>query len=218
MADSSIAILESDGTTEVEVATDLTAGIHTPKHLALQSGSWTVALSGVTVAKDSVAGASDVGIQALAVRKNFPAGITPAEGDYAPLMVDSRGALFVHPTATYSGGAQSSRAISAATTNGTSVATSAANLLSVVAMNNHATDIAYLKVYNLAAAPTVGTDTPLFTYALAPNGGGVAIAFPTGVALSNGLAYAITAGMADSDATAVAASQVTVNLTYQWSA
>jgi hypothetical protein len=245
MSDTTLPVTDADSVKR-DVAFDETGGVYTPKTYALQSGTWTVAVSGtVTVsgtvaatqsgtwnigtvtpgtgatnlgkAVDSAAGASDVGVAALAVRDNALSNMSIAEGDYGRLHTNNRGALWVQPTASYAGGAQSSRKISAASTNATSVATSTANLLSVVAMNNHAENIAYLKIYDKASSPTVGTDTPLFTYALAPNGGGVAIAFPTGAALANGLAYAITGGMADNDTTAVAASQVTVNLTYQWS-
>lgn len=46
-------------------------------------------------AVDAVAGASDVGVAALAVRDDALSTLTPADGDYTRLRVDSEGALWV---------------------------------------------------------------------------------------------------------------------------
>lgn len=166
-------------------------------------------------ARDGVAGATDTGMANLMVRRDSPTAVTPVAGDYEVPQIDSQGRQWVHPSLGTTGGATPHKTISAASTNATSVKASAGTLQSVIAMNNHATDIAYLKIYNLAAAPTVGTSTPVQVYALAPNGGGVALNYSDGgVAFGTGIAFAITAGMADTDTTAVAANQVCVNLTY----
>lgn len=100
-----------------------------------------------------------------------------------------------------------SRLQSLATTNATSLKATAGVLSSIYAQNNGAA-AAYLKLYNKASAPTVGTDTPAFTLLL-PINGMVNIAPPAGLAFSAGIAYAITALSTDADTTAVAANQVT---------
>lgn len=46
-------------------------------------------------AVDAVAGASDVGVAALTVRKDAPAALTPVDGDYTRLFVDKWGRLHV---------------------------------------------------------------------------------------------------------------------------
>jgi hypothetical protein len=102
---------------------------------------------------------------------------------------------------------------SAATTNATSLKASAGNLYSVTASNTGAA-AAYLKLYNKASAPTVGTDVPVLTISL-PASGTVNVPFGTnGFRFATGIAYAITNLAADSDTTAVAAAQVKVMWSY----
>lgn len=102
--------------------------------------------------------------------------------------------------------------VSAATTNATSVKGSPAQLYSVVATNTNAA-VRYLKLYDKASAPTVGTDTPKQVYALPP-ARGVAIAFSVPLEFSLGIAFALTTGSADSDTAAVALGEIIVNLGY----
>lgn len=102
--------------------------------------------------------------------------------------------------------------VSAATTNATSVKASAGQVYGYAVFNNGA-GVAYFKLYNKASAPTVGTDTP-FMRIMIPAGGGANVFTPIGVPMGTGIAYAITGGAADSDTTAVALSQVLVNLFY----
>jgi hypothetical protein len=54
-----------------------------------------VAATNLGKAIDAVAGATDTGVGALVVRDDALAGITPAEGDYATMLVDALGALWV---------------------------------------------------------------------------------------------------------------------------
>lgn len=102
---------------------------------------------------------------------------------------------------------------SAATTNATSIKTSAGTVYSVTASNTGAS-AAFVKLYNKASAPTVGTDVPVLTI---PVPAGVAVNIPfgtTGHRFATGIALAITNLAADSDATAVAAAQVKVLTSY----
>lgn len=111
------------------------------------------------------------------------------------------------------GGATSFRLISAATTNATNIKASAGTLYALSAFNNGAS-AAYLKIYNKATAPTVGTDTPVATIMIPASGGVVLSLNDIGMALGTGIGYAITGAMADADTTAVAAAQVAVNGLY----
>lgn len=102
---------------------------------------------------------------------------------------------------------------SAATTNATSVKASAGTVYSIT-VSNTAASPRYVKLYNKASAPTVGTDVPVLTIPV-PAGGVVNVPFgTTGHRLGTGIALAITANAADSDATAIGASEVKVATAY----
>ena len=103
--------------------------------------------------------------------------------------------------------------VSAATTNATSVKASAGSLLGYMLTNNHASAIRYVKFYNKASAPTVGTDTPVLIIGI-PAGGSANISFATPIPFSTGIAFATTTGMANADTGAVALSEVSVGLIY----
>jgi hypothetical protein len=111
------------------------------------------------------------------------------------------------------GGARVHRLISAATTNATSVKTAQGNLFSVHVHNINAA-ARFIKFYDKASAPTVGTDTPVATFYIGPTTAIRDIVFPEGMSFALGIAYALTALIADSDTTAVGANETVVNLTY----
>ena len=105
---------------------------------------------------------------------------------------------------------------SLATTNGQLVLTGTSGLQALFATNTGAA-AAYVKLFNKATAPTVGTDVPAMVVTVPAAVGGVpgekeitpgfnGYRFPLGLGL------AITGGAADADATAVAAGQVKVIL------
>lgn len=94
----------------------------------------------------------------------------------------------------------------AATTNATSVKTSMGDLFRVRGHNASAS-ARYLKLYNKATAPTVGTDTPVATYYLPPSSP-FDIAFDTPLYFSTGLGFALTGAAVDSDTTAIAAGDI----------
>jgi hypothetical protein len=114
--------------------------------------------------------------------------------------------LAVVPTAV-ANGATSSRVKAAATTNATSLKASAGQIYSVDIFNNAAYAV-YLKLYNKASAPTVGTDTPIWTIPVAA-GGGFCREFPRGKTFATGIAYAITKLEADTDTTVIVADDLT---------
>lgn len=96
--------------------------------------------------------------------------------------------------------------LAAATTNATSAKASAGRVFGWQLTNTTAA-AKYVRLYNLATAPTVGTSTPVYNIVL-PANATVNASFPMGIAHSTGIAYAITNAIADLDATAVAANDV----------
>jgi hypothetical protein len=112
-----------------------------------------------------------------------------------------------------SGGLSISSLVSAASTNAT-VAKASAGQLYGYSVFNAGDEPVYLKLYNQATTPTVGTDTPVVRL-LVPAGSGANLHLDKGVAFATGIAFALTAGLADADATAVAAAEVLVNLFYK---
>lgn len=108
--------------------------------------------------------------------------------------------------------------ISAASTNATSLKTSAGHIYAIQVFNTNAA-ARYLKLYNKATAPTVGTDVPikviLIPGASASAGAGAAPSWTTGFKFTVGIAYAVTTGAAHSDTGAVAAAEIVVNIDYK---
>ncbi len=103
---------------------------------------------------------------------------------------------------------------SAASTNATSVKGSAGTLYGLVATNNGAA-VCFLKLYNKATAPTVGTDTPISVISIPANGVPVQLDWGAlGYRFSTGIAYAITNLIGDADTTAIAAGQVKLSGSY----
>lgn len=102
---------------------------------------------------------------------------------------------------------------SAASTNATSVKATAGTVFNVAAFNNGAS-AAYIKLYNKASAPTVGTDTPVIVIKVNPGENAIQNLGVYGHRFLTGIALAITGAAADNDTTAVAASQVKVITAY----
>lgn len=100
----------------------------------------------------------------------------------------------------------------AASTNATSVKASAGRVHSFT-VHNSAAAAKFLKFYNKASAPTVGTDTPVLVYPVAA-GQSLNVAPPGGISFDTGIAYAMTGAVADSDTTALTANDLILNLVY----
>lgn len=98
---------------------------------------------------------------------------------------------------------------SAATTNATLVKSTPGNIYSITASNTSASP-RFLKVYNLATAPVVGTSVPVLTIPIAANST-INLNFGTyGMRLGTGIGLAITGAAADNDTTAIGAAEVKV--------
>lgn len=101
---------------------------------------------------------------------------------------------------------------SAATTNATLISATA-TLYGLTATNTGGAT-AFVKIYDKATSPTVGTDVPVLTLPI-PAGGYVTVPIDTrGWRPANGIALAITNLASDSDTTAVAAAQVKIIVSY----
>jgi len=112
-----------------------------------------------------------------------------------------------------SGGLSRHHKKAAGSTNATSVKATAGQVYKIHAFNA-AGATKYLKLYDKASAPTVGTDTPVEVYPLAA-GVQTAIAWEgIGMPFSLGIAYALTGGVADADTTALSANDVILNMGY----
>lgn len=101
----------------------------------------------------------------------------------------------------------------AGTTNATSGVVGPCLMFNIQGLNA-AASTRYLKLYDLARAPTVGTDMPAKTLAL-PTSAGFAFDWATPFQFMRGLAYALTTGAADSDSNAVTAADIVgLNIDY----
>lgn len=101
---------------------------------------------------------------------------------------------------------------SAATVNATLVKAGAGKLYSIIAHNASAA-VRFIKIYDKATAPTVGTDTPLLVFAI-PAGGMMSVALAP-LAFTAGLGFGYSTGAADNSTGAVAANDIFgLNLVY----
>lgn len=170
-----------------------------------------IAAGGVPAGVDNAAftASSTQGLPLMAVADNSHGVGDVTQGNQGTPKMTLDRKLFVTLGANTAGGWTPSKKISAATTNATSLKASAGQIGELYGTNNAGT-WAYLKLYDKASAPTVGTDVPVHVIGLPPNSGGQ-LAVPAGLQFATGIAYAITGGIADADTTAVALNQVAIN-------
>jgi len=103
--------------------------------------------------------------------------------------------------------------ISTADTNAAVIKSSTGRIYSIFASNT-SLSWRYLKIYSKATAPTVGTDVPVAVYGIPPGASIAPNYADIGLYIATGMAVSITSGIADSDATAIAANEVAVTITY----
>jgi hypothetical protein len=94
----------------------------------------------------------------------------------------------------------------AASTNGANIKASAGAVKGIQGFNAKASAV-FLKLYNKASSPTVGTDTPVKTIYL-PASAAFALDFGTGLTFATGISIALTGGAADGDTTALASGDI----------
>lgn len=134
---------------------------------------------------------------------------------------DPTGEVFVDGTVTVSstskpatsGGMLTCRLGQAATTNAATCKVSAGLVYSGLFCNSNAA-FRYVKTYEKATAPTVGTDTPKEVVAIPPSACASLQSNDIGRTYVTGISIAVTTGAADSDNTAPGANEVTGQLTY----
>lgn len=100
------------------------------------------------------------------------------------------------------------RLVSAAATTNPTLVKAAAGRVMLIRGHNAAAAVRYLKLYNKASAPTVGTDTPVLTIPLKASDVFELELNPHGLQFSTGIAYAITTGATDADTGALTAADV----------
>lgn len=105
-------------------------------------------------------------------------------------------------------------AVNLATANATSVKSSA-GIIGAITISNNGSVPVWFKLFNLAAAPTMGTSSPVHQI-MCPAGGTVSVYCPdTGWRHSTGISYALTLGIALLDNTVMTvANTVTVSILY----
>ncbi len=126
-----------------------------------------------------------------------------SSGNAQFMSLDANGnALVAEPGAT-----ATARLLSAAnTTNSTLVKNSAGRVFSIKGQNA-AAGVRWLKLYNKATAPTVGTDTPVQTLVL-PASAPFSFEWRNGYSFSTGIGFGLTVNAADNDTTAVTAGDI----------
>jgi hypothetical protein len=138
-------------------------------------------------------------------------GTTPVPAEVDPVT----GQLQVGPsgTAQATGGYTPGKLISAASNNATVIKASAGTLGYLTAGNVNAA-ARYVKLYDKATTPVVGTDVPIHTFIIPGNtaGAGTNIPLPTqGIKCTTGISIALTVEATDAGSTIVAASEITLN-------
>lgn len=102
--------------------------------------------------------------------------------------------------------------ISAASTNAAVVKASAGRLYGIFLYNTTAA-WKFVKLYNKATAPVVGTDVPVLIIGVPPNGA-TELTHPVPVAFGTGIGIGITGASPDADVTATAVGDVVGHLQY----
>lgn len=116
-----------------------------------------------------------------------------------------------------SGGYTPGKLVGANSNNATVIKASAGKLGFVSASNINASAV-YLKFYDKATAPDPSTDTPKLIFIIpgGATGAGTNQAIPdAGIDFKNGISFILVTGIADTDNTAVSASQQTISYGYK---
>lgn len=117
------------------------------------------------------------------------------------------------PSAATSGGSTPYHLISAATTNATNVKNAAGNLYGFEISNTNAA-ARYVRFYDSASAPTMGT-TPIKKTVQIPGNATVIRAYPVGLSFGSGIGFSTTTAMGDADTSTVGAGDLSIDLDYK---
>lgn len=175
----------------------------------------TTTLAGAVKAKDSTAGVSDTGYQALAVRDDDPGAESSGDGQYEPLHVGAEGGLWVTPTPSSSGGLSIHRNIDVDETEDEIKGSGGAIYGWYIA--NLGLTPRYVHFYNaLAVNVTVGTTVPDMTLVIPANGSDFVAANALGAhGIEFGTAITIAATTTLTGADAPGANEVVANIFFK---
>jgi hypothetical protein len=141
----------------------------------------------------------------------IPAG-TNAIGTVQPGNTANTTPWLVTQTPATAGGLTTFHLVGAASTNATVVKNSAGQLYGYYIFNANAA-MRKVAFHNTASTPTAGASV-FFTLCI-PGASGANVALPSGIAFSSGIAITTVTGFADSDATAIASTDLNINLFYK---
>lgn len=189
--------------------------VHTPHHIidGMEPGSDAADLG---KEEDSAHSTGDVGVMLLAVRKDAAAALAGTDGDYIPLTTDALGRLRIVVGAPTAEGLSVYRNLDLDET-GKNVKASAGQVYGLCLSNEGLTSVSsglYVKLYDKAAAPTVGSDTPVMTIKVKDDGERD-IKIPHGLAFASGIGIGCTTGAADNDTGAPSAGEMIAHVLYK---
>lgn len=193
---------------------------------ATQSGTWTEANSAAIAASLSVVDDWDESDRAKVNPIVGQAGVQGGSGTVSaltqrvvlatdvglPTGTNTIGNVGTIATAT-SGGWDISRDIDLDEASASNVKASAGNVGGWYLFNN-ASSPRYVKLYNKATGPTVGSDTPKMTIGI-PANSAANVEYSKGIYFDTGIGWAATTGVADADTGAPGANEVIGNLLYK---
>jgi len=150
---------------------------------------------------------------------------TITSGNMSPLQLDSTGHLLVNCTGCSaastvslvpetSGGLSTKHFVAAASDNATNLKGSAGQVYSIDAYNNSSAPV-YFKLYNASSSPTGCGATNLYKVVGIQAGTQHTLQSEEGWAMGTGIGYCLTAGISDSDDTAVSANVATIDVGYK---
>jgi hypothetical protein len=204
-AGTAIGALNSAGTLMQPLNLDASGNLK----IALQSG-------GVPAQQDNTAFTAGTSM-GLAFSASFNDSMSAiGTGNAGSLRCTANRQLLTVPQAAPNGGATPFTLVTGASVNNANLKASPGQIYGIQVVNVGAT-LAYLKIFNKATAATLATDTPVMNIPIPANttGAGVVIQVPVGISFTNGISYAVTAGIALLDNTALAlANLVAVNIQY----
>jgi hypothetical protein len=185
---------------------NVNTGAYAATIAAATTGIWQIDVSGYSFFRLSAL-AAITGTAALLMRASATGGMFALDAPI-PAGANAIGGVTATPAT-----ASANTLNAAASTNATSVKATAGRVYSL-GLTNFSAAPKFVKLYNKASAPTVGTDVPLDTIEIAANSHRQLEYGAIGLPFTTGIAFAITGAQADSDTTALAAGDVKLHMGY----
>lgn len=200
----------------ITMKTTETATVHTG-HINVDAIIPGTGATNLGKAEDAAHASGDVGVMVLAVRKDTAASGAGSDGDFQALSTDATGQLRIKPEVKLepatSGGCDAYHRKATADTNLAAIKASAGQVYAIEVFNFKAATI-FVKFYNKATAPVLASDVPILVIPFFQLWAR-SVEFVNGVQFTTGIAIAITAGIGDTDATALALNDCILNVLYK---